>query len=73
MTFNPASFAVQVAALLIVLAAMHKPLGIYLARVFEGTTSARAERLFYRLAGVDAGTEQTWPVYLRSVLAFSAV
>ena len=48
MTFNPASFAVQVAALLIVLAAMHKPLGIYLARVFEGTTSARAERLFLR-------------------------
>ena len=29
--------------------------------------------LFYRLAGIDAGTEQTWPVYLRSVLAFSAV
>src|SRR6478672_781899 len=73
MTFNTVSFVVQVGALLIVLAAVHKPLGVYLARVFEGTTSARAERLFYRLAGVDAGTEQTWPVYLRSVLAFSAV
>ncbi|AXJ09717.1 potassium-transporting ATPase subunit KdpA [Arthrobacter sp. PM3] len=73
MTFDPASFAAQVAALLIVLAAVHKPLGIYLARVFEGTTSSRPERLFYRLAGVDAGTEQTWPVYLRSVLAFSLV
>ena len=73
MTFNPASFAAQVAALLIVLAALHKPFGIYLARVFEGTTSSRPERLFYRLAGIDAGTEQTWPVYLRSVLAFSAV
>jgi K+-transporting ATPase ATPase A chain len=73
MTFNPASFAAQVAALLIVLAAVHKPLGIYLARVFEGTTSSRPERLFYRLAGIDAGTEQTWTVYLRSVLAFSAV
>ncbi len=48
-------------------------MGIYLARVFEGTTSSRPERLFYRLAGIDAGTEQTWPVYLRSVLAFSAV
>jgi K+-transporting ATPase ATPase A chain len=73
MTFNPASFAAQVGALLIVLAAVHKPLGVYLARVFEGTTSARAERLFYRLAGVDAGADQTWSVYLRSVLAFSAV
>lgn len=73
MTFNAASFAAQVAALLIVLAAVHKPLGIYLARVFEGKTSSRPERLFYRLAGVDADTEQTWSVYLRSVLAFSAV
>ena len=73
MTFNTASFLIQVAALVLALAALHKPLGIYLARVFEGKTSTRPERLFYRLAGVDAGTEQTWPVYLRSVLAFSAV
>jgi K+-transporting ATPase ATPase A chain len=73
MTFNAASFVVQVAGLLIVLAALHKPFGIYLARVFEGRSSSRPERLFYRLAGIDADTEQTWPVYLRSVLAFSAV
>lgn len=73
MTFNTASFFTQLAALLLVLAAVHRPLGVYLANVFEGTTSSRPERLFYRLAGVDAGTEQTWSVYLRSVLAFSAV
>ena len=73
MTFNTASFLTQLAALLLVLAAVHKPLGGYLAHVFEGTTSTRAERLIYRLAGVDAGTEQTWSVYLRSILAFSAV
>jgi K+-transporting ATPase ATPase A chain len=72
-TFNTASFVIQVAALVLALAAVHKPLGVYLARVFEGKTSTRPERLFYRLAGVDAGTEQTWPVYLRSVLVFSAV
>jgi K+-transporting ATPase ATPase A chain len=72
-TFNTASFVIQVAALVLVLAALHKPLGVYLARVFEGKTSSRPERLFYRLAGVDAGTEQTWSVYLRSVLSFSAV
>jgi K+-transporting ATPase ATPase A chain len=72
-TFNTASFLTQLAALLLVLAAVHKPLGAYLAHVFEGTTSTRAERLIYRLAGVDAGTEQTWSVYLRSILAFSAV
>jgi K+-transporting ATPase ATPase A chain len=73
MTFNAPSFVIEVSALVLALAALHKPLGIYLARVFEGTTSTRPERLFYRLAGVDAGTEQTWSVYLRSILAFSAV
>ena len=73
MTFNSASFLIQVAVLLLALVALHKPLGVYLARVFEGTASTRPERLFYRLAGVDTGTEQTWSVYLRSLLAFSAV
>ncbi|WP_400160133.1 potassium-transporting ATPase subunit KdpA [Arthrobacter sp. BPSS-3] len=73
MTFNTLSFLLQAGALLVALAAVHKPLGLYLARVVEGTRAARAERLLYRLTGVDAGTEQTWPVYLRGVLAFSAV
>lgn len=73
MSFNTTSFLVQVVALVLALAAVHKPLGVYLARVFEGKTSSRPERVFYRLAGVDTGTEQTWSVYLRSVLAFSAV
>jgi K+-transporting ATPase ATPase A chain len=73
MSFNNASFLIQGAGLVVVLAALHKPLGVYLAHVFEGKTFTRPERWFYRLAGVDAGTEQTWSVYLRSVLAFSAV
>lgn len=73
MTFNTLSFLLQAGALLVALAAVHKPLGLYLARVVEGPRTARAERLLYRLTGVDAGTEQTWPVYLRGVLAFSAV
>src|SRR5450830_199379 len=73
MTFSTASFLLQAGALVVALAALHKPLGLYLARVVEGSRHARAERLLYRLAGVDVGTEQTWPVYLRSVLAFSAV
>lgn len=73
MTFNAASFLAQVTVLVVALVALHKPLGVYLARVFEGRTSTRPERIFYRMAGVDAGTEQTWSVYLRSVLVFSAV
>ncbi|GAA5190987.1 potassium-transporting ATPase subunit KdpA [Arthrobacter gyeryongensis] len=73
MVFNVASFVTQVAVLLLLLVLVHKPLGIYLARVFEGNKSTRVERLFYRLAGVDAGAEQSWSIYLRSVLVFSAV
>ena len=72
MTFNTLSFLLQAGALLVALAAVHKPLGLYRARVVEGPRTARAERLLSRLTGVDAGTEQTWPVYLRGVLAFSA-
>lgn len=73
MVFSIASFVTQVAVLSLLLILVHKPLGIYLARVFEGKKSSRAERLFYRLAGVDPDAEQRWSIYLRSVLVFSAV
>lgn len=73
MTFNTVSFLVQVGVLILALALLHKPLGVYMTGVFTGTTSTRPERLFYRLAGVDAGADQKWSVYLRSVLVFSAV
>ncbi|MFQ1000567.1 potassium-transporting ATPase subunit KdpA [Modestobacter sp. SSW1-42] len=33
----------------------------------------RVEKVVYRAVGVDADTEQRWPTYLRSVLAFSLV
>ncbi len=51
----------------------YRPLGDYMARVFSATGHARAERWVYRLAGVDPDADQTWPVYVRSLLAFSAV
>ena len=59
--------------LIAALAAVHKPLGDYMARVLTGTRHLTVERVVYRLAGVDADAEQTWSRYLRSVLAFSAV
>ncbi|QOT22806.1 potassium-transporting ATPase subunit KdpA [Paenarthrobacter sp. YJN-D] len=73
MVFSTASFITQVAVLVLVLALLHKPLGTYMARVFSSTKHAKPERIFYRLAGVDAGTEQSWSVYLRSVLLFSLI
>ena len=39
----------------------------------SGTRDARVERGVYRLVGVDPKAQQTWGVYARSVLAFSAV
>ncbi|HEY8702190.1 MAG TPA: potassium-transporting ATPase subunit KdpA [Arthrobacter sp.] len=73
MTFSTVSFIVQVGVLILALALLHKPLGVYMAGVFTGTKHSRPERLFYRLAGVDVDADQKWSTYLRSVLAFSAV
>jgi K+-transporting ATPase ATPase A chain len=63
----------QVALLVLALALVHRPLGDWMARVFSTPEHRRAERLVYRAVGVDAHTEQRWPTYLRSVLAFSLV
>ena len=63
----------QVALLLLALAACYRPLGAYMARVYEGDRDTRVERLAYRVMGVDPRADQRWPVYARSLLAFSAV
>ncbi|MEU2350259.1 potassium-transporting ATPase subunit KdpA [Modestobacter sp. NPDC049651] len=63
----------QVALLVAALAVVHKPLGDWMARVFTSTRHGRVEQLVHRAVGVDADAEQRWPVYLRSVLAFSVV
>jgi K+-transporting ATPase ATPase A chain len=63
----------QFGLLVLALAAVHKPLGDHLARVFTTARHWWVERLVYRVVGVDADSEQRWPTYLRSVLAFSAV
>ncbi len=55
------------------LVAAYKPFGDYLYRVVAGTGHSRVERGIYRAVGVNTAAEQTWGVYARSVLAFSAV
>jgi K+-transporting ATPase ATPase A chain len=62
-----------VITLIIALVAVYRPFGDYMYRVVSGTKNSRVERGVYRLVGVDPRTEQTWGVYARSVLAFSAV
>ncbi|MRG59650.1 potassium-transporting ATPase subunit KdpA [Agromyces sp. CFH 90414] len=64
---------VQAATLALILALLYRPLGDYLARVYSTDRDWKVERGLYRLIGVDPRTEQSWPAYLRGVLAFSAV
>jgi potassium-transporting ATPase potassium-binding subunit len=64
---------VMIAVLVAVLAIVHVPFGDYMARVYTSPRHLRVERGMYRLVGVDPEGEQTWGVYARSVLAFSAV
>ncbi|MFM9918222.1 potassium-transporting ATPase subunit KdpA [Lacisediminihabitans sp. H27-G8] len=66
-------FILQAATIVLVLALIYRPLGDYMAQVYSTPKNMRVERGFYRLIGVNPASEQTWPVYLRSVLAFSAI
>src|SRR5512135_591666 len=65
--------SVFVASLVVALGFTYRPLGDYLARVYTSDRHLWVERGIYRLVGVDPEVEQRWPVYARSVLAFSAV
>jgi len=62
-----------IASLVLALALAYRPVGDYLYRVVTPTKHSRVERGIYRVIGVDADGEQSWPVYARSVLAFSVV
>jgi K+-transporting ATPase ATPase A chain len=62
-----------VITLFVALVAVHRPFGDYMYRVVTGTKNNVVERGVYRLVGVNPSAEQTWGVYARSVLAFSAV
>jgi len=69
----------QIAFYLIVLLLLVKPLGSYMARVYQGERTfldrllGPAERLFYRLAGVNPDQEMNWKVYAIAMLLFNAV
>src|SRR5262245_1859987 len=74
-----ANATMQLALYLVVLIALVRPLGAYMARVYQGQPCGmdRAlgwlERLIYRLGGVDATKEMTWRVYAGATLLFNAL
>ncbi|MGH3800557.1 MAG: potassium-transporting ATPase subunit KdpA [Pseudonocardiaceae bacterium] len=70
---DTAAGLLQVALLVAVLAAVYRPLGDYLARVYSTKTHLRAERVIYRIVRVDPDADQRWTTYAASVLGFSAV
>jgi K+-transporting ATPase ATPase A chain len=65
--------ALFVAGLILAWAVSYRFFGDFLFRVVSSKRHTRAERVVYRLVGVDAEAEQTAGVYTRSILAFSAV
>src|SRR6201996_1080944 len=63
---------IQIAIFCLIVIVCVKPLGLYMARVFEGeiTFLAPVERFLYRLCGVKS-EEQHWTTYTIAMLAFS--
>jgi K+-transporting ATPase ATPase A chain len=69
----------QIVLFLGLLLALTKPLGAYMARVYQGERTfvspvlEPVERLLYRACGVDPAVEQGWKTYTASVLLFNLV
>ncbi len=63
----------QAGLLILALAISYRLLGDYVAHILTSPKHWRVEKFLYRLIGVDGDADQTWPVYIRSVLAISVV
>src|SRR5262245_35870501 len=67
----------QIVAFFLVILAITKPLGLFMARVFEGERTflhpllRPLERAIYRLSGVREDVEQRWTEYAGALVAFS--
>jgi K+-transporting ATPase ATPase A chain len=70
---------VQIVLDLIVLVALAKPLGAFMAKVYQGERTfltpvlAPVERLLYRFAGVDADAESDWKRYALAVMLVNII
>jgi K+-transporting ATPase ATPase A chain len=65
--------ALKIAVYFLLVLAVTKPLGAYMARVFTRTKTYAIERLLYRLSGVDESKEHDWMQYTIAMLVFSGV
>jgi len=66
----------QIGLFLAVLVLLVKPLGWYMAQVYEGKPCGLGwavgwlERLIYRLCGIDPKEEMAWTTYAKAMLVF---
>ncbi|HLH18325.1 MAG TPA: potassium-transporting ATPase subunit KdpA [Bryobacteraceae bacterium] len=69
----------EIVCFAIVLVLVTRPMGLYMAKVFEGERTwlhpvlRPVEKLVYRLCGVVESSEQHWTRYAGALLAFSAI
>lgn len=67
----------QIAIFFLIVLAVTKPLGVYMANVFQGKSTwigkilGPVERLIYRICGIDEREEQHWTAYTAAMLFFS--
>jgi K+-transporting ATPase ATPase A chain len=60
----------QIAVYLLVLLALVKPLGAYMARIYQQRPT-ELEGRFYRFCGIDAQQDMRWPQYALALLVFN--
>jgi K+-transporting ATPase ATPase A chain len=67
----------QIAVYFLIILALAKPMGLYMAKLFGGERTflhpvlRPVEKMFYKLVGINEATEQRWTQYTASLLAFS--
>ncbi len=67
----------QITVYFLIILAVTKPMGIFMAKLFEGNRTflhrmlRPLESVIYKLVGVNENTEQRWTQYAASLLAFS--
>ncbi len=70
---------IQIGVYFVILLLLVKPLGLYMARVYQGETTfldrliRPVERICYRMLGVNAQDEMDWKTYTTALLIFSAI
>jgi potassium-transporting ATPase potassium-binding subunit len=61
----------QITVYFLVLLALTKPVGVFMARVFDGRMKFRLEGLLYKLCGIKPEQEQRWTQYAGAMLMFT--